>query len=93
MQLLEVYYNNYKPEFANDLLGRIKKAGLDEIHFAWAGGVEPGEKHYYRIQNPIFIIEYDNTQNDGNHIHTVVRDLENDFGEDLLKKHYKEAHN
>jgi hypothetical protein len=72
---------------------RIKKAGMEQIHFAWAGGTETGEKHYYRIQNPIFIIEYDNTQNDGNHIHTVVRDLENDFGVDVLKKHYQEAHN
>jgi hypothetical protein len=93
MQLLEVYYNNYKPEFANNLMDRIKKAGLEQIHFAWAGGTEPGEKHYYRLQNPIFVIEYDNTQNDGNHIHTVVRDLENDFGVDVLKKHYQEAHN
>ncbi len=93
MQLLEVYYNNYKPEFANNLMDRIKKAGMEQIHFAWAGGTELGEKHYYRLQNPIFVIEYDNTQNDGNHIHTVVRDLENDFGVDVLKKHYEEAHN
>ena len=93
MQLLEVYHNNYNPEFAADLMERVKKAGLEKIHFAWAGGIEPGEKHYYRIQNPAFIIEYDNTQNNGNHIHTVVRDLENDFGDDVLKKHYEEAHN
>lgn len=93
MQLLEVYHNNYKPEFAHKLMERIKKAGLAGIHFAWAGGTETGEKHYYRIQNPVFIIEYDNTQNNGNHIHTVVRDLENDFGDDVLKKHYQEAHN
>ncbi len=93
MQLIELYHNNYKPEFANELMERIKKSGLDNIHFAWAGSLESGDKHYYRIQNPVFIIEYDNTQNNGNHIHTVVRDLENDFGEDVLKKHYKEAHN
>lgn len=93
MQLIDIYYNRFKPEFKNNMMDRIKKNGLDKIHFAWAGGIEPGEKHYYRIQSPIFIIEYDNTQNNGNHIHTVMRDLENDFGEDLLKKHYEEAHN
>ena len=55
-------------------------------------GIEPGQKHYYRVQGPSFLIEYDNTQGNGNHIHSVWRDLTNDFGDDLLKKHYEENH-
>ena len=61
------------------------KAGLEKIAFAWAGPVEPGQKHYYRVQGPTFLIEFDNTQNDGNHIHSVWRDFESDFGRDLLR--------
>jgi hypothetical protein len=61
------------------------------VSFAWAGGLEPGDGHYYRVQGPKFLLEYDNTQNDANHIHAVWRDLEDDFGEDLLRKHYDES--
>jgi hypothetical protein len=67
------------------------KAGVDKIGFAWAGGLERGMEHYYRIQAPTFLIEYDNTQNDANHVHSVWRDFENDFGVDLLRKHYETA--
>jgi hypothetical protein len=59
------------------------------MHFAWAGGFEPGEGHYYRIQTPHFLFEYDNTQNGANHIHTVWRQFDGDFGEDLLRRHYE----
>ena len=69
---------------------QIEKAGVDKIQFAWAGGLERGEGHYYRIQGPTFLMEYDNTQNNNNHIHAVWRDFESDFGEDLLRKHYAE---
>ncbi|NNF26159.1 MAG: DUF3500 domain-containing protein, partial [Gemmatimonadetes bacterium] len=61
------------------------------LYFAWAGGLEPGEGHYYRIHAPSFLIEYDNTQNDANHVHSVWRDLENDFGGDALAQHYRDA--
>lgn len=61
------------------------------IHFAWAGSLEPGEGHYYRVHAPAFLIEYDNTQNDANHVHSVWRDLENDFGGDALARHYEES--
>ena len=64
---------------------------VDNIHFVWAGGLEPGQGHYYRIQGLTFLMEYDNTQNGANHIHTVWRDLTNDFGEDLLRKHYDQV--
>ncbi len=66
--------------------------GFDKVHFAWAGGTEPGQKHYYRLQGATFLVEYDDTQGNGNHIHTVWRDMTNDFGDDLLKKHYEEHH-
>jgi hypothetical protein len=89
-QLLAVYANVQKKEVAERRLKQIRDANLDEVTFAWMGGLEAGERHYYRIQGPTFLIEYDNTQNDANHIHTVWRDFDGDFGEDLLKKHYEE---
>ena len=58
---------------------------------AWAGGLDRGQPHYYRIQGPTFLVEYDNTQDEANHIHTVWRDFEGDFGEDLLAPHYRET--
>ena len=61
----------------------------DEDRLAWLGGIDRGQPHYYRIQGPTFLVEYDNTQNNANHIHTVWRDSANDFGEDLLKQHYE----
>jgi hypothetical protein len=74
-------------------LGRIPEArrpawaDLGDLHFGWAGGLEPGEGHYYRLQGATFLVEYDNTQNGANHIHTVVRDAESDFGDDALRRH------
>lgn len=64
---------------------------MDQITFGWAGVLEVGGPHYYRVQGPTFLIEYDNTQNDANHIHSVWRDFGNDFGRDLLREHYKKA--
>lgn len=63
-----------------------------ELYFAWAGGAERGEKHYYRLQAPRFLIEYDNTQDEANHIHSVWRDYRGDFGRDLLSLHYQTDH-
>ena len=71
---------------------QIERAGWDKVSFAWAGGIEKGQGHYYRLQGPTFVLEYDNTQNNANHIHTVWRDFLNDFGEDALKKHYQSGH-
>jgi hypothetical protein len=70
-----------------DLLRRIP-----DVSFAWAGGLEPGQGHYYRIQGSSFVVEYDNTQNGANHVHTVWRDFHGDFGRDLLKEHYAADH-
>jgi ABC-type transporter MlaC component len=89
-KLIEEYVRRVRPELAEEDLKKIKQAGVDKIQFAWAGGTEKGDGHYYRVQGPTFLLEYDNTQNNNNHIHAVWRDFANDFGEDLLRKHYAE---
>ena len=66
--------------------------GEDTLVFAWAGPATRGEAHYYRVQGPTFLIEYDNSQNQANHIHSVWRDLKNDFGVDELAEHYRASH-
>jgi hypothetical protein len=70
----------------------IEDGGLDAITFAWAGGEESGQGHYYAIKGPTFLVEYDNTQQGANHIHSVWRDFTNDWGGDLLAAHYRAAH-
>ncbi len=94
LQLIRLYVNRYTKIFADDMLKTIQQAGLENIKFAWAGSQQKvlGNPYYYRIQGPTVIIEYDNTQNNANHVHTIVRDLKNDFGGDLLLQHYKESH-
>ena len=89
MKLIDVYTGYMAPEIAADRMARLRKAGVEKIAFAWAGETERGKKHYYRIQGPTFLVEYDNTQNDGNHIHSVWRDFNGDFGRDLLREHLK----
>jgi hypothetical protein len=84
--LIEVYARRLSPAEADAQLARIE-ATFDKVHFAWAGGTAVGEKHYYRVHGPTFLIEYDNSQNDANHVHTIWRDLERDFGGDLLREH------
>lgn len=71
---------------------RLTDAGTDAITFSWAGPLTRGAKHYYRVQGPTFLIEYDNTQNDGNHIHAVWRDFQGDFGRDVLREHVAADH-
>jgi hypothetical protein len=89
--LLDEYCNNVPEQVAQVREEQIKKAG-GNLYFAWAGGEQVGQPHYYRIQSPAFLIEYDDTQNNANHIHTVWRDIEGDFGLDLLKEHYQSSH-
>ena len=91
-KLLMVYLDNYESRFSKSLLDKIRATGMDNLSFAWAGSLTPGKGHYYRLQSPVILIEYDNTQNNANHVHTAVRDLTNDFGRDLLKEHYSESH-
>jgi len=89
--LLDEYCNNVPEQLAQAREEQIKKAG-GNLWFAWAGGEEPGQPHYYRIQTPAFLIEFDDTQNGANHIHSVWRDFDGDFGLDLLKEHYQTSH-
>lgn len=87
-RLLELYAGRMADAAATAQLQRIDAAGFDRLHFAWAGAQQSGAPHYYRIHGPTVLVEYDNSQNGANHIHTVWRDLQNDFGGDLLRRHY-----
>ena len=89
MDLIAEYAHNMPPEIA---AGRMKAALATppgKLYFAWAGSVEPGVGDYYRVQSPAFLIEYDNTQNENNHSHSVWRDFEGDFGFDVLAWHHR----
>ena len=90
--LIDVYLNRLHKTVAAGEWKQIKEAGLEKIVFAWAGGLEKNQPHYYRVQGPTFLLEYANTQNGANHVHAVWRDFAGDFGEDLLRKHYAEYH-
>ena len=89
MKVIDVYAGYMDADIAADRMEKLRKAGVDKIGFAWAGDLERGQKHYYRVQGPTFLIEYDNTQNDANHIHSVWRDFDGDFGRDVLRDHVK----
>ncbi|HYC37810.1 MAG TPA: DUF3500 domain-containing protein [Usitatibacter sp.] len=89
-KLIEVYADNFEPELRAARLARAAEA-FDGIRFAWAGETQPGKRHYYRVQGAKFLVEYDASQDGGNHIHSVWRDYEGDFGRDLLREHYSMA--
>ena len=91
-KLIDAYAGLMAPDVAAARLAKIKAAGVENIGFVWAGPVERGAQHYYRVQGPTFLIEFDNTQNNGNHVHSVWRDFNGDFGRDLLREHIKTAH-
>lgn len=89
--LLEEYAGNVPGDLAAARRERVRRAGRD-LWFAWAGEAARGRPHYYRVQGPGFLVEYDNTQNSANHIHSVWREFEGDFGLDLLEEHYRTSH-
>lgn len=91
-RLLSEFAGNLTHELASRELERIRKAGIENVRFAWMGSDRRGEGHYYRLTGPTFVIEYDNTQNNANHVHTVWRDRERDFGRDILKEHLEHGH-
>lgn len=91
-RVIEVYTSTMETDVAAERMAVATKAGLDKVRFAWAGSTEKGQKHYYRIQGPTFLVEFDNTQNNGNHVHSVWRDFNGDFGRDLLREHVAAAH-
>jgi len=88
MKIVQVYASSFEPALAQARLARAKEGGVETLRFGWAGATERGKPHYYRIQGSNFLIEYDASQNDGNHVHTVWRDFNGDFGRDLLRQHY-----
>ncbi|MDP3073168.1 MAG: DUF3500 domain-containing protein [Opitutaceae bacterium] len=90
--LLKHYLARARPELAEETFAKISAAGLDKLTFAWAGGLDRSKQTYYRIQGPTFLIEFDNSQGNGNHIHTTYREFKGDFGHDLLADHYAKAH-
>ncbi|MBI2951343.1 DUF3500 domain-containing protein [bacterium] len=92
MGLVTEYVSRMPEDVADTRMNRIEKDGTAHIHFAWAGAEQQGGPHYYRLQGPHFLIEYDNTQNQANHIHSVWRDLTDDWGDDLLARHYARSH-
>jgi hypothetical protein len=91
MRVIDAYAGMMATDIATERLAKIRTAGLENVAFAWAGPIERGQRHYYRVQGPTFLIEFDNAQNDGNHVHSVWRDFNGDFGRDLLREHLRTA--
>ena len=88
-RLVDQYAGRVSVAARTHALRDVEDGGFGELRFAWAGGTEVGQAHYYRIHGPTILVEYDNQQNNANHIHTVWRDLRHDFGGDLLAEHYR----
>jgi hypothetical protein len=91
LALIEEYASVMPRPLARERVEKVRRAGLDAVTFAWMGGLERGLPHYYRVQGPTFLIEYDCTQNGANHVHAVWRDFEGDFGVDLLSEHHRNS--
>ena len=91
MALIEEYARNVPDQLAEGRIEQLNKASRN-IFFAWSGGINRGDPHYYRVQTASFLIELDDTQDNANHIHSVWRDFTGDFGEDLLQQHYQASH-
>lgn len=90
LALLEAFFGHLAPELARPVMARAREAGIDRVHFAWAGATDPSGLHYYRLHGPTLIVEYDRTGRD--HAHSVWHDPTNLFGEDHLRRHHEEAH-
>lgn len=96
LQIIDEYLSTMPDELANARMKKLEAEETDEIRFGWAGATQLGEGHYYRIQGKSFLIEFDNTQfdteyNKANHIHSVWRDFDGDFGRDLIREHYQSS--
>ena len=100
-KIVELYAASFEPGLAEARLARARQGGIDGLRFGWAGSTVRDAPHYYRVQGVRFLIEYDASQDGGNHIHTVWRDFSGDFGRDLsstgafgrdlLRDHYAAA--
>jgi hypothetical protein len=91
LNIIDEYLSTIPKELAFEKMENIKNEEVNELRFAWAGATKPGIGHYYRIQGKSFLLEFDNTQGNANHIHTVWRDFDGDFGRDLIREHYKNS--
>ncbi len=89
--IINVYLSAQLDQIANERKRKIHEEEFGDIRFGWAGTLDRKDGHYYRIQGNTFLIEFDNTQTNVNHIHTVWRDFNGDFGRDLIKEHYHNA--
>jgi hypothetical protein len=92
VELVARFAGRLPADVASAEMRRIESAGVQNLAFAWAGGTAAGERHYFRVQGPDLLIEYDNTQSGGNHVHSVWRNPANDFGDDILAAHYRAEH-
>jgi hypothetical protein len=87
MSLIAEYVTQVRGDLSQEKMEAIKDTGIGDFHIAWAGGTESGKAHYYRIHSGDFVVEYDNIQNGANHIHSVLRDVNNDFAQDVMREH------
>ena len=92
VELVAGFAGRLPADVASAEMQRIESAGVQNLAFAWAGSTAAGQRHYFRVQGPDLLIEYDNTQSGGNHVHSVWRNPANDFGDDILAAHYRAQH-
>lgn len=90
--LIHEYLSTMPTALAEKRMENLRSESFDDIRFGWAGATTSGQPHYYRIQGKSFLVEFDNTQNNANHIHLVWRDFDGDFGRDLIREHYQHSH-
>jgi hypothetical protein len=90
--ILDLFAGTMRKEIAASAVARVRGDGADRLHFAWAGSLERGRPHYFRVHGPSVLIEYDNTQNGANHVHAVWIDPAEALGRDILKRHHRQAH-
>ena len=90
--LLRLYVDRLPDDVADEEAAKFAGAALDDVHLLWAGGLEPGQPHYYRLHGPTILAEYDNSARDANHVHSVWRDPRGDFADDPLARHRAEHH-
>jgi len=84
IEIIQTYLGVLPASVATPMYDRIRGAGVENTRFGWAGSVEPRRPHYYRLEGPTFLLEFDNSRNGGTHIHSVWRDFTEDFGRHMV---------